>query len=600
MCTGLWSAPADALPRVWTYDPPVGDAAESGVLTPMIRTPAWAYLSPIEVADEVCDLIGERKLGEGDVAILLFAFGRGGIFGHPLDALASPPAPAGLTAAPWTLNGRQAAREWTEQFIKRYQQRAAAEALPSPSRWHMDCEYRLPALCYLPDVESCWGTKPLEYFEALKQDPRWSSEPLLMNPKGTPAQSTLEQLYISAGSPSYDPTLPRGAIPNRAWSIWWDGVTREAMEGALKVGFYDVVQSAWPASLTSEFASSMRLDGGLEPDGSLRQFVDFEWWDNGWMRSRWDGPGDLQAPTLYLFGESFLDGTGDVWQQNLRLHRANLDACLHSYGGVSPTEVTPWVCMPGFPLPDGSSPTGARAITQDEFISMIGLLRARDISEFMVFPGATPHIWNGVVRAIESAWGTSLASVTVMQGSTKGPMVERARIADRNSLDVATPQGLAEIAVGFSGAPQAGCAGAGRFWLALELSAESGGEAAVSVVGPDGEVALLSTFPISTSLPGAQWLGPFSTAGRLSDDGSLTIRINATLPGDGLQIDLIQAVIEHAATPDLDGDDRVQAEDLAQMLSEWGAPSAKADLDRDGAVGASDLAFLLSSWGLCP
>ena len=600
LCAGVHAASNDGLPRVWTYDPPVGDAARSGVLTPMIRPPAWAYLSPVDVADEVCDRVGSWGLGEGEVGVLLFAFGRGSIFGHPLDALASPPAPPGLTASPWTLNGRKAAREWTEAFIARYRERAKAEGLPSPSRWHMDCEFRLPALCYLPDVEACWGTPALEYFAAVEQDPRWSTELLLMNPAGVPAQRTLQELYVAAGSPSYDPTLPRGATPNRAWSRWWDEVTRESMEGAIKEGFYDLVQAAWPASLTSEFASSVRLDGGLEPDGSRREFIDFEWWDNGWMRSRWDGHGDLQAPTLYLFGESFVDPSADFWQENLRLHRANLDACLHSYGGVSPAEVTPWVCMPGFPLPDGTSPTGVRSISQDEFLSMAGLLRARGIPEFIAFPGATEHVWNGVVRAVEAAWGTSLQSVSIATGASVDPSAARASLADRDVLAVVPAKGHAAVEARFAGPQRPGCAADGRFWLALELSSAAGGSATVSVANADGSLEPLASFAIATALPGARWLGPFDASGRVAADGTLDVRVEATVPGATVGIDLLQAIIERAATPDLDGDGAVQADDLAGLLADWGRASAVADLDRDGTVGASDLAVLLGAWGPCP
>jgi hypothetical protein len=564
-----------------------------------VRVPAWAYLSPTAVADEVCNFIHARGLGSGEVGILLYAFGRGSIFGHPLDALDSPPAPSGLTAAPWTHNGRQAARAWTQQFIARYQQRAGAEGVPAPSRWHMDCEYRLPALCYLPDVDACWGTQPLQYFSALQQDPRWSTEPLLMNPGGIPAQRTLSQLYSAAGSPPYDPSLPRGATANRAWSIWWDAVTREAMEGALKDGFYDLVQATWPKSLTSEFASSMRLDGGTEPDGSRREFVDFEWWDNGWMRSRWDGHGDLQAPTLYLFGESFIDSSGDFWAQNLSLHRANLDACLHSYGGAAPASITPWLCLPDVPLPDGNGPFGSRSISRDEFVSMVALLRSRGISEFMLFPGAGEPLWNFVAHVVRSTWSTELVSATVVAGSSDGNAPELLRTADRLPLVVAPAKQSAALQVRFSAEPRDTRTPDGRFWLALELSAASGGNATVSALDTAGVAVPLASFALSPSLPGAQWLGPFNAAGLVRANGTLDIRLDATGVGSELRVDLMQAVAERGQSPDIDRDGCVGATDLARLLGAWESERASTDLDRDGVVGPADLAILLNAWGPC-
>lgn len=597
LCAALSAAGDPELPRVWTYDPPVGETATSGLLTPLVRVPAWAYLSPTSVADETCDFIKARNLGEGEVGILLFAFGRGSIFGHPGDALQSPPAPAGLSAAPWTLHGRQAARTWTQQFIARYQQRAAAEQLPSPTRWHMDCEYRLPALCYQPDIAACWGTQPVQYFAAVQQDPRWSSEPLLMNPGGTPAQRTLSQLYAAAGSPSFDPTQPRGAPANRVWSSWWDSVTREAMEGALKDGFYDLVQAAWPGSLTSEFASSMRLDGGIEPDGTARQFVDFEWWDNGWMRSRWDGHGDLQAPTLYLFGESFIEPSGDFWEQNLGLHRGNLDACLHSYGGAPPSSITPWVCLPDFALPDGNGPFGSRAISRDEFVSMVALLRSRGISEFMLFPGAGEPLWNFVGLTIRSIWSTELQSAAVLHGSSMGDAAELARRAERQSLAIAPAKGHASVRARFSAPPRGAGAPDGRFWLSFELSAPSGGTAEVFVLDASGAASPLASFELRPSLPGARWLGPFNAAGLVRPDGTLEVRLDATVDGSEIHIDLMQAVVERGQSPDIDGDGVVGASDLARILGAWDSERAGPDLDRDGVVGPNDLAILLNAWG---
>jgi len=50
---------------------------------------------------------------------------------------------------------------------------------------------------------------------------------------------------------------------------------------------------------------------------------------------------------------------------------------------------------------------------------------------------------------------------------------------------------------------------------------------------------------------------------------------------------------------DLNGDNIVDALDLAVILGAWGTATQQADLDADGTVGASDLALVLGAWGAC-
>jgi len=51
--------------------------------------------------------------------------------------------------------------------------------------------------------------------------------------------------------------------------------------------------------------------------------------------------------------------------------------------------------------------------------------------------------------------------------------------------------------------------------------------------------------------------------------------------------------------PDLNGDNVVDAADLAVVLAAWGTSNEDADLDRSGTVDSGDLARLLSAWGDC-
>jgi hypothetical protein len=48
---------------------------------------------------------------------------------------------------------------------------------------------------------------------------------------------------------------------------------------------------------------------------------------------------------------------------------------------------------------------------------------------------------------------------------------------------------------------------------------------------------------------------------------------------------------------DINGDGRVDAADLAALLSAWGTANDAADLNNNGTVEAADLAVLLAQWG---
>lgn len=52
--------------------------------------------------------------------------------------------------------------------------------------------------------------------------------------------------------------------------------------------------------------------------------------------------------------------------------------------------------------------------------------------------------------------------------------------------------------------------------------------------------------------------------------------------------------------PDVNGDRRVDAGDLAAMLGAWGPGSGASDVNGDGQTNAADLAVLLGAWGDCP
>ncbi len=586
-------------PRVWTWTAPRGSAALDPRFVELVSPYVTPSSTPEQAADWICDRIRDRRLVDGQVAIVMLNWGRDTLVGNTADACTSPMAPPGLVT-PWTANGRPQMSAWMDSFIARYTSRQQSGGIPSPSRWHLDCELRMPALCYLPQLEHCWGTDPTQLFAALRQDARWNTEPLLLNPRGIPTTLTLSQAWSAAGTPTCDPSLPRDHPANRGWSRWWDGMTREAVDGALDATFYSKVRAAWPGTRCSEFAQTLRLDGGAEPDGSLREYVDFEWWNRGWMRSSWTGRGDLQSPALYLFGTTFVDPGLDFWSENVRLHRANIDACLHSYGGVEPSTVTPWVTMPGVALPygtDGSS----RAVTDDEFLRMVALLRGRGIDEFMVWPGGTEDQWEATLRGVRAAWDASLVDAAVVQGTAGESPVSALRRADRRSLTMDASGGLGvELRATFATPSLGPSMPHGKGWIAIEgARVTTAGSVAVAARVVDGdEWRSLATFETARSLPGEQWIGPFPMDGLVAANGRVELRITTN---GALSLDLLQLVRDPVTglppgSPDLNGDGRISGADLGILLGDWGKPGGSSDIDLNGTVDGGDLGVLLGAW----
>lgn len=589
------------LPRVWAWTAPASPIGSRTPIRPLVMVSITPASSPTAVADEICNKILQLGLAEGEVAITILGYGRGSLVHNPADALLGSGLPDTLArGVPWTANGVATMSAWTDAFIARYQQRQLAEGIPSPSRFHMDSELRLPTLCYLPDIGPCWGTAPLEVFHAMQSDPRWNSELLRMNPGNVPTLMTAAQAYAVGGSPAFDRTQPRDAQVNRAWSMWWDGFMREAVDGAFHAAFFSKVEAAWPSARCSEFAESMRLDGGIEPDGTTRGYIDFEWWNEGWMRSRWCGRASLQAPAFYVFGETFVDPALPFMDEQIRLHRANLDACLHSFGGVQPAEITPWVTLPGIALPFGESPATNLPYTNEEFLRIAALFRSRGISEFMLWPGTSATTWSAVGRAIDSAWSTDLTAAQVVAGVSDQPLASAARLAERTESTITAAASGIDVRLAFTSPPVSGCAGAGALWLAIESRA-SADSAWIAEVRANAASAwsTVASFVQAADVNDRRWIGPLDATSLVAGDGSFEIRLRTTSAKVALSIDLVQAVRVPAGGSDVNGDGAIDSLDLALLLGAWGTGGSAADIDRDGIVGSSDLSLLLNAWGAC-
>lgn len=72
--------------------------------------------------------------------------------------------------------------------------------------------------------------------------------------------------------------------------------------------------------------------------------------------------------------------------------------------------------------------------------------------------------------------------------------------------------------------------------------------------------------------------------------------LTATNPCGSSESEPIAVTISGGTLGDLNGDGRVDAIDLGQLLASWGLGSVPADLDHDGSVGSVDLGALLAAW----
>ncbi len=79
------------------------------------------------------------------------------------------------------------------------------------------------------------------------------------------------------------------------------------------------------------------------------------------------------------------------------------------------------------------------------------------------------------------------------------------------------------------------------------------------------------------------------------------IRVGGYNGASGTGALTVDCMPESGCASDFNGDDTVDAADLAVLLSQWGpCPGCDADFDGNNQVNAADLATLLSNWGPCP
>lgn len=591
-------------PVIWSWLPPSGGAVHHPSFRGLLVLDTVAGESGTSFAERLAAQVRAGRLPGDRIGVVMRHYGRRMpmLAYDPDDAVVVPSDLQSIaTGTPWIAHGLPKACAWTGAFIAEYRRIQELEGLPSPARFHMDCELRLPKLCYQDtSLADCWSERPVRLFDAIVADPRWSSESVPVSQPGGVVWRTVQQMHQEAGAPAWDSSQPRNAPVNRGWSRWYDAMQRSVMDGALEQAFYAPVRAAWPLCRSSEFAQSIRVDGADEP-GGRRVFRDFEWWLNGWMDSAWHGAGDLQAPTIYAFGTSFMEPGADWVDANIRLDRANLDACLHSFGGAAPETVTPWIMLPGTVLPiDTTSVREADAAMLEE---RLAILRWRGMNEFQLWPGASPAIWTHVARTVDSVWSSDIVEVELPHGSARsGTSAAVLGRADRQSCEVVSaPDGI-ELRVRVKGdAGAAGPCAHDRLLVHLEGGGAVGSvvvEAALAADPDQGWVRLGTAAVVPGGVTGFHrwWLEDAAVC--VGTDGSVLLR--AVVDGGSYRFDLFRAVRLPDVGIDLDGSGAVDTGDLALALLEFGPTAGgAADIDGNGAVDFGDLALILLEFGGC-
>jgi len=595
-------------PTVWGFAQPAGAAANHSAFRQLLIMYPRSGETGTSLAQRLADEIRSRKLTSDRVGVLIFGYGR---FTPPLaydagDAVTLDSSIAGLAnGTPWLASGLPKARAWTDAFIAEYRRLQLRTGLPSPARFHMDCELRLPKLCYQwPDasgLHDCWDTPPLQVFDALVADARWSTERIPFAVSGGVTWRTLREIHELGGAPAWNSALPRSAEVNRVWSRWFDAMQRSVMEGALDQALYGPVREAWPDCRSSEFAQSLRVDGALQADGTRRTYRDFEWWLNGWMDSAWCGAADLQTPAMYVCGTSFTSSDADWIDANLRIDRANLDACLHSFGGADPSTVTPWVMLPGAKLPIDE--TREREIDADVLDERVAMMRWRGLSEFQVWPGASAQDWTRLARGVDAVWSAEIFGASLVHGMCDAPDLD-ARItrADRCVANVTSDAGLIDLRVTVRG--EAGAAGPcarDRVLVHVEGFGQPGTLFVDAAEHGDPELGWIQIGASSVGSTASTGFHRWWLAGAercVAPDGSIMLRLRVV--GGAFTLDLLQAVRFPDAGVDLDGSGWVDTGDLAMALVDFGETAGTAaDLDGSGMVDTADIALLLLDFGPC-
>ena len=462
-CMGVPGLADTPSPVFWTWSAPQGRAAtDPRIIQAVIEIARAEYkgqYGPRWCAEQIKNLILDRHLQAGEIAIILQLFGMGdgsplsrevegplpALIQHDADALCPGTGLRYLWKTPWMTHGLVESSAWMQQFIERYQELQLGEpAIPPPTRFHFDVESPLspwgdypPASETLEQYPRPWGRakEHLETLAACLDDTRKDTEPI----PGW-GGNTLAYLYEEAGAPPKyfnlgDDEDPPGWYfhPNNLdCSHWYFKLTEQAIDAALNQVAYQPIRAAWPGCKSSNYWTSSPMDG-LGAPGSERKrkiCVDNRGDPNisKVFEYHWKGSADLQAPELYPAPCWKEPNEPLQWDGSIRETRRHVEACRDSFpDDPNQPPITPWLLL-----------VGCRTCAPDcdfapaDFIRrQLTFLRGMQVNEFCIWNDANTGMcqapyeenWNKLVDLIDQVWGADVSDAQVLLG-TKDPASE--------------------------------------------------------------------------------------------------------------------------------------------------------------------------------
>lgn len=323
----------DGLPRVWTWNTPLGDAANDPRFVQMVQCHI-SYLSqpgysPITAANDVATQISNRGLTDGRIAILMLNVGLGNLrtgpsiptnpqripalYAHTYDMITYTDAFSNVQTCrtPWMNSGVAETKAWMDQFLAQYQVKVNNGTIPcGPNRFVFDQEPEdiEPGVHGLPiNMSSHAASLPntIAYWNALVGHTNWTTLQLIGFPPGTTAYDHWKAHNFPV------PTIPvpynygyyGGSKANQEWYEWFMSMIFTIQGGAMKLAFYDGIHSAFPGCQVSDYHYGVFADGvntnkfmNASYDSCVHDLMTGA--PRG-VQMAWNGRTDLQAVVLY-------------------------------------------------------------------------------------------------------------------------------------------------------------------------------------------------------------------------------------------------------------------------------------------------------------